>query len=196
VRVRDGATGGYGLGLGVGRYRELPVLSHDGGSFGFGTTLFLLPEQRIAILVLTNIRNGDDYEQLPFNSAVQRRLIEALFDGARPLAQTSVDYLAERQKRAATRLAVDLDRTPDAAWRKQIAGRYANPDLGRVELSENTVFDAGEWKSACARRREEDGTIKLVLLDPPFAGGELIVGDGPTLTAVYGQRSYVFRRAP
>jgi CubicO group peptidase (beta-lactamase class C family) len=195
VRVGSGA-GGYGLGIGVGRYRGLQSLDHSGGTFGFGTTMLLFPEHRIAILVLTNIRNGDDFDQLPFNGVVVRRVIEALFDGAREESQTRLDYLAERHQRAATENTANLDRTPDAAWRKGLAGRYFNADLGWVTLSEDAIFDAGEWKSAFARRREDDGTVKLVLIDAAVAGWDFTVGDGPTLTAVDAQLSYVFRRAP
>jgi hypothetical protein len=53
------------------------------------------------------------------------------------------------------------------------------------------VFDAGEWKSRFARRIEEDGTAKIVLVDPPLAGGEMVVGDG-TIAAEYGQLKFLF----
>jgi CubicO group peptidase (beta-lactamase class C family) len=196
VRVGSGGSDGYGLGIGVGHYHDLKLLEHDGGSFGFGTTMFLLPEHRIAILVLTNIRNGDDYDQLPFNGVVVRRVIEDLFDGARAESQMRLDYLVERQRRAATERTTNLDRAPDAAWRKRLAGRYFNADLGWLTLREDGVIDAGEWKSASARRIEGDGTVKLVLIDAAVAGWSFTVGNEPTLTAVDSQLSYLFRRAP
>jgi len=190
------SAGGYGLGISVGSYRGLQLLDHSGGTFGFGSTMFLFPEHRIAILVLTNIRNGDDFDGLPFNGVVVLRVIETLFEGARNESQTRLDYLAERQRRAATENTANLDRKPDAAWRKKLAGRYYNADLHWVTLTEDAIFDAGEWKSAFARRREPDGTVKLVLTDAGVAGWDFTVGEGPTLTAVDAQLSYVFRRAP
>ena len=39
-------------------YAGLRTLAHDGGAFGFGTTMFLLPDQHAGIIIFTNIRNG------------------------------------------------------------------------------------------------------------------------------------------
>jgi hypothetical protein len=39
------------------------------------------------------------------------------------------------------------------------------------------------------------GTVKLVVLDPPFAGGAFVVGPGPSLL-IPGYPSYRFTRKP
>jgi CubicO group peptidase (beta-lactamase class C family) len=46
---------GYGLGWVVGRFLDRPALWHNGGIDGFRTDTLLLPEQRIGILVSTNL---------------------------------------------------------------------------------------------------------------------------------------------
>lgn len=195
LRVRAGDSGGYGLGLGIGSYRDLPRIAHEGGSLGFGSTMFMLPESGVAVLILTNVRNGGSQEELPFNAAVLRKALELIFDG-RPFAAPSLNYFVELHRRAAHTGAAHVERNPDPAWLASLAGHYSNDSLGGVEVS-GSVFDVGEWRSAFGRRRESDGTFKLILLDPPFAGGEITVGgtrEAPTLIAEDGQLRYIFQR--
>jgi hypothetical protein len=45
---------GYGYGLGIGRLRGLPAVSHGGGLAGFVSDLLRLPEQRFTVVVLAN----------------------------------------------------------------------------------------------------------------------------------------------
>jgi hypothetical protein len=119
-----------------------------------------------------------------------------------PMIATRVAFVArERRERTASDLA-RLDRTPDPAWVRGLAGTYANEFLGRVSLGVGPgggVFEApaGEWKSAIARKREDDGTIKVVLVEPPANGLELVVGGTaarPTLTLHDDQITYVLER--
>ncbi len=197
-RVRVDEHDQYGLGLDVGTFHGLPTIGHDGGAFGYGTTMFMLPEQGVGIIVFTNVRNGGGYQQLPFNEAVQRKIVEELFAGAKDLAASSVEYDATAKRREVAAGMARLDRTPDPAWVARLAGTYANASLGTVVLDARATFDAGEWQTAFGRRVVDDGTTKLVFLDPPFAGGEIVVGGDdahPTLTVVYGQAQYVFTRA-
>lgn len=192
VRVRSDEHTGYGLGIDVGTYAGLRELSHDGGAFGFGTTMFMLPEEHFAIIIFTNVRNGSDKEQLPFNAAVKRRILEARFADAKPLAERKLAYYAK------LRVVTPRVASPDHAWVAPLVGRYRDPALGVVEIRATTTgaqLDAGEWQTAIDRETEPDGTVKLVILDPPFAGGSLVVGPGPTLL-VPGQTSYTFSRDP
>jgi CubicO group peptidase (beta-lactamase class C family) len=192
LRVRSDETGGYGLGLGVATYFGLRTLDHDGGSFGFGTTMFMLPDQGIGIVIFTNIRNGNAKEQLPFNAAVKRRIVEQLFAGARPLADQQLAYFA-KLRRTTPRIA-----SADRTWIAPLAGTYRDAALGTVTIRETptgAVLDAGEWSTAIDREVEPGGTSKLVLLDPPFAGGTIVVGAGePPTLQIPGQTTYVFAR--
>jgi CubicO group peptidase (beta-lactamase class C family) len=192
LRVHETETSGYGLGIGVGTYGGARSVSHDGGSFGFGTTMFMLPEHRIGIVILTNIRNGNAKEELPFNAVVKRRIVELLFAGARPRAEQQLTYYAKLRGHA--------PRVPstDHTWVAGLVGAYHNDALGRVELratASGAELDAGEWRTAVERVVEPDGTAKLVILDPPFAGGAIMVqpGEPPTLV-IPGQTSYTFTR--
>ncbi|HZJ68316.1 MAG TPA: serine hydrolase domain-containing protein [Kofleriaceae bacterium] len=196
VRIGDATTGGYGLGLGIRQLHGLTVVSHDGGSFGFGTSMFMLPDQGIAIIVLTNVRSRAPTEDLPFNAAVVRRIIETIFDRARPLAALQLAYFAKGRAELAARALEHLQRVPDFTRMNQLAGTYTNPSLGALTLTATTsgaMIDAGEWSNTLGQR----GPTTLVLLDPPFAGGELTVGGSdanPTLSVAYDQMTYVFTR--
>ncbi len=194
VRVRSGATDGYGLGINVSALAGLTTIGHDGGAFGYGTTLFLLPDQEIGILVLSNVRNGGGYEQLPFNRTVVRKIIEELFASAKDIAAPSLRYYLGARRRSVVRKSMGVERTPDAAWLARIAGQYTNASLGKILIS-GTNFDVGEWKTSFGRRVDH-GTSKIVLLDPPLAGGEITVdeGDPPKLIVDDGQSRYVFTR--
>jgi CubicO group peptidase (beta-lactamase class C family) len=198
-RVRSRAQGGYGVGMDVGTYADLKAIGHTGGLFGFGTTMFMLPEQGLGIVILTNVRNGGDYEIFPFNEPVKRRILEELFDG-KPLASMMVDLFVKTRRDLVAAALASIDRDPEPTWVQRFAGTYVNPSLGRVTITaaaRGGTFDVGEWKSDFARKRDGDAATKLVLVDPPFAGGEPIIGGDqphPTLIVETGQTKYVFER--
>ncbi len=45
---------GFGLGFSVGKYREHKTVQHGGAVYGFSTSLVVLPEERIGVIVLSN----------------------------------------------------------------------------------------------------------------------------------------------
>lgn len=197
LRVRDGTGGGYGLGIDVGTYDGVPMLAHDGGSLGFGASMFMLPDQAIGIVILTNVRSGGAYEALPFNEAVKRGIVEALFDGAEARAAAMVESFATARRDLDTKQTQRLTR--DRTWAAALSGAYVSADLGEAWIrpsERGAVLDVGEWKSELGQRIGEDGAVKLVLLDPPFAGGEIaLAGEAarPSLVVELG-RKYVFER--
>ncbi|HET9991187.1 MAG TPA: serine hydrolase domain-containing protein [Kofleriaceae bacterium] len=186
-RVREDATSGYGLGIDLEDYHGLHLVAHDGGAFGFGTTLYLFPDQHAGIVMLTNIRNGNAKAQLPYIEAVRRRIVEALFAGAKPLADKQLAYYVGLRTHAST---------PAMSPFGELAGHYHEPVLGDLELRDTPagpVLDAGEWQTRVARVTEADGSAKLVNLDPPFAGGAFLIGPDHTLI-VPDQTTYTFHR--
>jgi CubicO group peptidase (beta-lactamase class C family) len=191
VRVRSSATGGYALGIGIATYSGAREIAHDGGALGFGTTMFMLPAEHIGLIIFTNIRNGGPKEELPFNAAVTRRIVELLFASAAPLADKKLAYYAklhqhhQHQPRPAS---------PDHSWVAPLTGTYRDPALGDVIIRatpDGADLDAGEWHTAIDHEVEPDGTAKLIVLDPPFAGGAFVVGPGPSLL-IPGYPSYRF----
>ena len=147
-RVTGTDADGYGLGMDVSD----GVLSHDGGSMGFGTSLLLLPGDGLALVVLTNVRNGDGREQLPFNAFVKTTFLQ--------LVRGEATAAAPERRAAATSL-------PPRHIDPALAGVYESPTLGRIEIHDD-VLDAGEWQVRFDARHES-----MLIVDPPFAGTEL-----------------------
>lgn len=191
-RVKIDEHSAYGLGIDVETYRGRRVLRHDGGSFGFGTRMWLMPDAKVAIVILTNVRNGNAKEQLPFAAAVTRCIVEALFASARSRADDQLAYFAKLRTRA------PHVANADRAWIARLVGRYREDALGDVEIRETpegVVFDAGEWRSRIDVAVGADGAQRIVMLDPPFAGPGVIVGPGdPPALIVPDQTPYTFTR--
>ena len=132
---------------------------------------------------------------------MHRKVVEELFEGARDLAAARVEFSAKQRQDGIAKELEKLNRSPDPAWVKGLAGTYTNDGLGTVVLAvgpKGGTFDAGEWKSGFVQKKEDDGTIKVALVDPPNAGLELVVGGdaaSPTLTLIDDQAKYVFTRS-
>ncbi len=210
VKITDEDS--YGLGLFVGQTKDVPTIGHGGNTLGFTSDMVFFPEHDIGAVVLANAGAANG-----FRSAVRRRLVEILFDG-RPEAEENLAYsLAQREKQFG-KLREEIDFDPQQSWLQSLAGTYAEPSLGRLELrlpstssrtgertagggftSAPAVVDVGEWQSGVAQRTGPDGVKKLILLDPPFAGLELIPGEAHgqrTLELDLAQQRYVFEQAP
>ena len=57
------------------------------------------------------------------------------------------------------------------------------------------LFDFGEWKSAVASRKNDDGTTPFITIDPTNGGFEFVLGEKAgkrTLTIRDGQHEYAF----
>ena len=69
---------GFGLGWGLARWADAPVLQHDGGTIGQSAALRVLPDQQVVIALLSN---GGDWTG--FRDAVLAELVPAVA-GVRP----------------------------------------------------------------------------------------------------------------
>ena len=82
-----------------------------------------------------------------------------------------------------------------------MAARYTSAALGEIKVvrqKSGTVFDFGEWKSAVASRRNDDGTLSFVTIDPTIDGIEFVVADRDGKRALIirdGQHEYIFTEA-
>jgi len=94
-----------------------------------------------------------------------------------------------------------LDIPPTPAVVSGLAGVYRSAELGKLTIArrgDSTVLDVGEWKTAVATRKNDDGTISLITIDPGYVGFEFVVGekDGKrVLITRDGQHEYVFTEA-
>lgn len=190
IKIGNDVT--YGMGLEVDRRWGIPVVHHGGALIGYKSDMFYLPEHDVAALILANSDEGGSILG-PFG----RRLLEVLFDGKLE-AEENVTVAARNMKsevlKERSRLAIPADR----ATADKLAPRYTNASLGEIAVvraGAETRFDFGEWKSAVASRKNDDGTTAFVTTVPGFTGLAFVMGDKDgrrTLTFRDAQHEYLF----
>ena len=194
-QVLLGEDSSYGMGLIVDRKYGIPVVSHGGSMSGFKSNFYFLPDSGIGAVMLTNSDTGSMLTG-PFG----RRLLEVVFDGkpeaAGDVAAHAANYKAELAKER-ERLVVPAAPALAAA----LAKRYSSKELGQLDVLTQggvTTFDLGEWKSSVASRKNDDGTISFITIDPGTGGFEFVVGErgGKRVLVIRdGQHEYVFTEA-
>ena len=180
----------YGMGLIVDHTWGVDVVSHGGDLVGFHSDMMWLPEQGVGAVILTNADRGP-----PLRGALQRRLLEVLFDG-KPQAEADIAALPKRfeENIAAERKRLTVPADADAA--AKLAAHYRNAALGDVAVRHDgakTIFDVGGWRSEVASRKNDDGTLSFVTIDPGEGGSEFVVadkGDAKTLIVRDAQHEY------
>ena len=190
VAVSDGVT--YGMALMVDTKYGIEVVHHGGDLAGYHSDMMWLPDYGVGAVILTNSDSG-----LLIRGPFLRKLLEVLFDG-KPEADGSLATAAV-QRRAS--IAKDRERLvvpADPAAAAKLAPRYTNASLGEVAVEKQgagTVFDVGEWKSAVASRKNDDGTTSFITIDPTVSGFEFVVADSAAarrLVVRDAQHEYVF----
>ena len=187
----------YGMGLIVSRKYGTPIVQHGGSLFGYKSNMMWLPEHGVGAVILTNSDSGNALEG-PF----LRRLLELLFDGK--LEADEMFRVGAAQRKAA--IAKERERLvvpADPAEVGKLAARYVSPALGELVVKRQTggavVFDVGEWHSTAASRKNDDGTISFITIDPSVAGFEFVVADKEgkrSLVLRDAQHEYAFDEAP
>jgi CubicO group peptidase (beta-lactamase class C family) len=186
----------YGMGLEVNREFGVPVVHHGGSMLGFKSDMVWLPEQGVGGVILTNSDTGG-LLLYPF----QRRLLEVLFDG-RPEAEE--DLAASAKRYHATTATENARRTvpPDAQIFAKLAPHYASTALGDLRVvtkGDKHLFEFAGWKSAVGTRKNDDGTVSIVTVDPSVDDMEFVVAEreGKRVLLLHdAQHEYSFVEAP
>jgi CubicO group peptidase (beta-lactamase class C family) len=182
----------YGMGLIVDRTYGVPMVHHGGSMAGFKTDIYFLPDSGIGAVLLINSDTGGMLLG-PF----RRRLLEVVFDGKLEAAG-DVAAQAARHKAALAKERERLVVPANQALVTGLAKRYNSKELGELDvLSQGgvTTFDFGEWKSAVASRKNDDGTISFITIDPTNDGFEFVEGEraGKRVLIIRdGQHEYIF----
>ena len=194
-QIALGEDSTYGMGLIVDRKYGIPVVSHGGSMAGFKTNLYFLPESGIGAVLLTNSDTGGMLLN-PFG----RRLLEVVFDG-KPEAAGNVASAAASYNAALAKERERLVVPAEPALVAHLAKSYSSKELGGLDVLQKdgvTTFDFGEWKSAVASRKNDDGSISFITIDPTNRGFEFVVGERGgkrVLILRDGQHEYVFMEA-
>jgi CubicO group peptidase (beta-lactamase class C family) len=158
----------YAMGWVTGAYKGQPLISHNGGTFGFGSQVAFLPEADLGLVILTN----DVVTGGPFTLALQYRLFELLFDQPSEI-DPLLSQLFEQQAQQLAQIQAQLGQADPAAVGPYL-GRYTNPALGEIQLrleGSTLILDGGEIRSALRPLMDEAGNVvAYVFTDAPLAG--------------------------
>jgi CubicO group peptidase (beta-lactamase class C family) len=191
-QISTGEDQAYGMGLWTNNHWGIPIVHHGGSLFGYKSDWMILPDSGIGAVLLTNSDNGGMLLQ-PF----MRRLVEVVFDG-KPEAVASVDAAAANYRTLLAKERSRLMLPASADEVAKLAAHYSNAALGNITVKKSgakTVFvwDGGE--SEMATRKNDDGTISFITVDPPLSGLELVKAerDGKRCLILRdAQHEYVF----
>lgn len=124
----------YGLGWVLEDYEGREIVSHTGGVNGFVTSVTLVPEENLGIIVLTNTDENGFFE------SVKRELLDAGLDlPYRNYDQVFFEGFAQQKAETTSEIAEWRDtvamKLPPAFELARYAGRYENPVYGWVNIS-------------------------------------------------------------
>ena len=194
VAVAEDRT--YGMGLIVDTHLGIPVVWHNGSLIGYKSVMFWLPEQGVGGVLLANADMGG-----VLLDGTIRKTLEVLFDGNAE-AEGDVAAAAKNHQEEIAKERARLTLPADPAWRSKLADRYLNAGLGEIVVrreKQETIFDFGEWRSAMASRKNDDGTISFVTIAPGMDGFAFVIAehDGKRrLVLRDAQHEYEFTETP
>ncbi len=190
-QVSLGEDQAYGMGLMTDNTYGVLVVHHGGSMAGYKSDIYLLPDSGIGAVLLTNSDNGRMMLR-PF----MRRLLEVVFDG-KPEAAGDVAGQAARYKAVIAKERERLVVPADPALVAKLASHYSSKELGDIAISTKngvTTFDFGEWKSTVCSRKNDDGTISFITIDPTVDGFEFVEAEKAGKRALIirdGQHEYL-----
>ena len=185
----------YGMALMVDTRYGVTVVHHGGDLAGYHSDMIWLPDYGVGAVILTNADSG-----VVIRGPLLRRLLEVLFDG-KPEAEENLKVAAANLKASIAKERERLVVPADPAEVAKLAPRYVSTALGEVNVLKEgtaTLFDVGEWKSVVASRKNDDGTVSFITIDPTLSGFEFVVAgkDGKRrLITRDAQHEYVFEEA-
>ncbi len=190
VLVSEDVT--YGMGLFVDKHWGVTVVHHGGDLAGYHSDMMWLPEYNVGAVILTNSDPG-----VLLRGPFLRRLVELLFDG-KPEAEEQLRVAAAQNKAEQAKDRERLVVPADPAAAAKLARDYRSKELGELTVEKDggsIVFDVGEWRSAVASRKNDDGSTSFITIAPSLSGFDFVVGerDGRrTLVLRDAQHEYVF----
>ena len=194
-QIATGEDETYGMGLETNSYWGVPVIHHGGSLFGYKSDWMILPDYGIGAVLLTNADNGGMLLH-PF----MRRLLEVVFDG-KPEAVGDIDNSAVNHRAFLAKERQRLTVPASQSEVSKLADRYTSSALGELKLERklgNTIFDFSGWKSTVASRKNDDGTVSFITIDPTRRGFEFVEAERGGKRALIirdGQHEYLFTEA-
>jgi CubicO group peptidase (beta-lactamase class C family) len=182
----------YGMGLFVDRRWGVEIVHHGGDLAGYHSDMMWFPEHGVGAVILTNSDSG-----ALLRGPFLRKLAEVLFDG-KPEAEEQLRVAAAQRKAGLAKRRERLVVPADPKEAGKLATRYVSTGLGELSVRKQrgaVIFDVGEWRSTVASRKNDDGTISFITIDPTLDGFEFVMADRGGKRALVirdAQHEYVF----
>ncbi|MCX6112009.1 MAG: serine hydrolase [Proteobacteria bacterium] len=160
VRIND--TMSYGMGLINEKYKGLEVIWHDGGTFGFSSYMFFLPEQKIGAVILTNAESAGQ-----FSLNIREKLFRALFE---PGLKSKITSRKVTNTEELKRISLQ---GPEISWINSFVGNYKSTSLGKASIRRTKngyEFVSARWTSQLGSYKDQGGDKLLVLTSAPWGG--------------------------
>ena len=123
---------GYGMGWFVGTYRGRPASQHGGGRVGYGSQVWLFPEQKLGVVVLQNL----DYREGPPLSHIAMRLADQYLGVAHEHDVAAHARAAEPRVMGSRASVCGSSKSDSAAPElNRYAGSYHNDVLGEARIA-------------------------------------------------------------
>jgi CubicO group peptidase (beta-lactamase class C family) len=162
-RDKVGALQSYCEGWVCREYSPNPIIWHNGGTTGCNTMVALIPEEKIGIVILSNMTQGS-----ALADALAFRFFDMYFD--KPFYDWNAKYFAElKEKEAKQKKEVPVKpSSPAPALPVEICkGEYSNPIYGNINIIEksgNLFFFMGPIKMEVTMK-PWNGNIYSVSID-------------------------------
>jgi CubicO group peptidase (beta-lactamase class C family) len=182
----------YGMGLMDSQRYGITIIHHGGDLIGYHSDFLAIPSAGVAAVILANSDSGV-FLRGPF----MRRILELMYD-AKPQAAAEVASTAANIKaaQAKERERLVVPASPEIA--SGLASHYENDELGHIDVSKDSsgvIFTFGLWSSHVATRKNDDGTVSFVPIDPGAPEIPFVVateGGNRELITRDGQHKYVY----
>ena len=133
----------YGLGLVCSSYRGERTVEHNGGWFGWGTRIDMLPGRKLGVAVLTN-RTGHPVTNIITCAVFDRICGREPVPWFERFRERRHAFLATRVGQRAVRLAARKPDAPPSHALPDYAGDYAHPAYSRIVIEADT--DGLAWR--------------------------------------------------
>jgi CubicO group peptidase (beta-lactamase class C family) len=162
---------GYGMGWFVRDYRGRKVVEHGGNVDGMAAQIGMLPEERLGVVILSNMNNT------PFPSALMYRIFDAFLGDPEGQTQLSAEYLqlvgdGEAQAKAREK-EFEAKRAPDtkpSLSLESYVGPYANELYGdaSVTLEGGKLYLRFNEAAQGALEHWQNDTFRITWSNPLF----------------------------
>jgi hypothetical protein len=181
------------MGLFLKDRQGLVEIGHGGNTRGFTADMFFVPEHRIGMVILTNLRFANQ-----FLASVGQILMEVLFG-----AESKAEAMVTGEKKALDdgtevirrRIKTDAGST---AWIRDYTGHSVSEQLGSACISQMGDESQIEFESGSSNLGVEEQSGKsrnIVLTTAPWLSTKLqLTDDSNTLLLDGGQTKYAFVR--